>query len=740
MPVGKIMGTVSIKVVAIRIFLLVFRGSIVHKAAKVVYHQGFSEFFRIAIRKIGSKFKNESSEWSPSLLQAEEMAFDLPAILPSFSVVAVLYNKEKEIDFFLKSFEEQTYNGEIEIVLVDDCSPDQGLSKVAAFQKRMQTQLTGTTKIRICILENTHNSGNCNSRNKGIAASTGDIVIVMDADCVVNRDFLKAHAEAYKYGDCDAAIGPMNIETNYHHPLLYRDELEKDFRQVFSLMELQDQINERSFLNCVTRNFSIRRGFINEPLFDEDFSYSKKPESGFGWEDVEMGYRLYKRGARIKFLRKSFALHVTHPPSVNHSEKSLKSLKNFRRLFDKNPELALVARRWSLETYRKISLWVKHSGHQDSADRTALDLLFKQHFKHSLSARRKASYRILTYRWHVPHQYELYKLPHRFTLATGIVDDFTKSWSFDQRPMPKNAQFEPISKINKSDYDLAILHFDENVLDWQNTNQVLDINWGANFRYFMEELDLPKVAICHGTPQFYGQYNNLDVKACDLYRVIEPARRRLVDYMQNVLVICNSHQAQAEWQFKQSKVIWQGFDPLEYQPALYNKGILTLGKAMKERPHYRGYENYLSVFQEFPKEWMPIPFKVEDPKYERNTNAFANAKYTNFINSIREYSIYFNPTIRSPMPRSRGEAMMCGLTTVSIQNHDVDLFIRNGVNGFYSNDPAELRDYLVFLMKNPEACRRIGMAGRKTSLDLFNHDRYLNLWTQVLDGLLSNSF
>lgn len=82
---------------------------------------------------------------------------------------------------------------------------------------------------------------------------------------------------------------------------------------------------------------------------------------------------------------------------------------------------------------------------------------------------------------------------------------------------------------------------------------------------------------------------------------------------------------------------------------------------------------------------------------------------------------------------------MCGLTTVSIQNHDVDLFIRNGVNGFYSNDPAELREYLAFLMKNSEACRRIGMAGRKTSLDLFNHDRYLNLWTQVLDGLLSNS-
>jgi glycosyltransferase involved in cell wall biosynthesis len=74
---------------------------------------------------------------------------------------------------------------------------------------------------------------------------------------------------------------------------------------------------------------------------------------------------------------------------------------------------------------------------------------------------------------------------------------------------------------------------------------------------------------------------------------------------------------------------------------------------------------------------------------------------------------------------------MCGVVTVNANNHDVDLFIKNGVNGFYSNDSDELREQLVYLMKNPEAVRRIGLESRKTAINVFNHDRYLADWSSV---------
>jgi glycosyltransferase involved in cell wall biosynthesis len=87
------------------------------------------------------------------------------------------------------------------------------------------------------------------------------------------------------------------------------------------------------------------------------------------------------------------------------------------------------------------------------------------------------------------------------------------------------------------------------------------------------------------------------------------------------------------------------------------------------------------------------------------------------------------------MPRARAEPMMCGVVTVNARNHDVDLFIKNGVNGFYSNDPDELREQLLYLMRNPEATRRMGGEARKTALDVFNHDRYLSQWGTLLKSL-----
>jgi glycosyltransferase involved in cell wall biosynthesis len=84
------------------------------------------------------------------------------------------------------------------------------------------------------------------------------------------------------------------------------------------------------------------------------------------------------------------------------------------------------------------------------------------------------------------------------------------------------------------------------------------------------------------------------------------------------------------------------------------------------------------------------------------------------------------------MPRTRGEAMMSGLVSVSLRNHDVDQFIVNGVNGFYADTAEELAEYLRYLTQNPWSRERIGLASRRTALDLFNLDRYLASWSTLL--------
>jgi len=287
-----------------------------------------------------------------------------------------------------------------------------------------------------------------------------------------------------------------------------------------------------------------------------------------------------------------------------------------------------------------------------------------------------------------------------------------------------------------SDYDLAILHFDENVLHPENCGGYIEPRWGNAFKWFSNNVNLPKIAICHGTPQFYGQYSSAFVEQKDI-KIIESSRKELVEFTRDMLVITNSHQANHEWEFNTSKTIWQGFDPIEYPKATYKKGILSLGKPMKERPHYRGYFTYQDTQKHLLKDVTMDSLVVPDPVgYSPQTNPFAYLKYRNYVDAIRQYSIYFNPTLRSPMPRSRGEAMMCGLVTVSADNHDVNMFIDNGVNGFYSNNPQELADYLTYLLKNPDKLRSIGQRSRDTACDVFNHDNYLEQWFQTIKGIL----
>jgi glycosyltransferase involved in cell wall biosynthesis len=679
----------------------------------------------------GANLETVLDEWLPSYRRR---------ILPKISIVTILYNKAAELPAVLWSYFRQDYDGELEIIFVDDASPDDSVAVVERVfaEARASGQYPRLPQYKL--VRHAANSGNCVSRNAGLANASGDIAVIVDADCMLNREFLTRHAQAHSFGDAQAVIGPLNIETEAEDPIECLRGLEVQPQLAARRTQLQDELNRFSFLNCITRNFSVRLDALHGELFDPAFTYSAAPDSGYGWEDVEMGYRLYRQGKPIKYVSDAFTVHVSPRAPALECSKPPKSAKNFRRLFEKHPDLRLVARHWARRTLKSLTTWFAACDVEPNDDLRALEAMLgevrKGSAQHERATKRTDRVKVLTYRWHVPHQYELYKLGHDFALVRELGTSMSNAWNLQQRPLPDNARFISKDGLRENDFDLAILHFDENVLSWENTNNVLGEEWGASFRWLMENIRLPKVAICHGTPQFYGQYNPSYDKP-DLMQVIEPARRKLVDYLGDTLVICNSHQAQREWGFRNSRVIWHGFDPTEFPPATYERGILSpLGPLVTSRPHYRGYFLYQQVFADFPAQFRPSTLTVPEPSPLYQGNQFAIWKYRNYVDEIRRYSVYFNPTLRSPMPRARSEPMMCGVLTVSARNHDVDMFIKNGVNGFYADEAGELREQLLFLSRDPAAAKKIGAEGRRTALDIFNIDRYLAEWRSVIRSLV----
>jgi GT2 family glycosyltransferase len=662
--------------------------------------------------------------------------------LPRVVIVTVLYRKSAVVERFLGAIDRQTYAGPLSVVMVDDRSPDDDAAKARAYWEAHDEGRRGGRSLEILV--NEENTGNCGSRNRGIAETDGDIYIVIDCDCLLNDGFVEAHVREHLLGNAEVVCGPLNIEAGDRDPEQVVRDLDGDRDAILEAANPQDALVANGFVNCITRNVSIAAKYAKQgDLFDEAFAYSAKPGSGFGWEDVEMGASLYKQGARIVFIDDAYSVHCTHPASGDEAALCRGSARNFVRLSEKHPDLPLIARRWMSETAGKIDAWARSCGAVDSGNTADFETLRETYARgraisapHLAMRERLASLgrplRVLTYRWHAPHQYELYKLPCEFTLATGLGTGMVDVWSYDQRPLRDNARLMPMDRVDPSEFDCAILHFDENILSVDSTNGVIGHDWGSAFRAALE-WDIPKVAICHGTPQFEGQYGLLRSPLAS-FAVYESERRQLVEALRDVPVVCNSWQALDEWGFEDARVIWHGFDPQEFAPGTYERAVLTHG-ADPNRPHYRGESVYNEVLARLEGVRIDTARHPGAPILRRTTNAYAVRNFRSYVDHIRKYTAYLNTTLRSPMPRSRGEAMMCGVIPVCLRNHDVEHFIRHGVNGFVGDSAPELASYIEHLLAHPADARRIGESARRTAMDVFNNDRFLAEWCDLLGAI-----
>ena len=78
------------------------------------------------------------------------------------------------------------------------------------------------------------------------------------------------------------------------------------------------------------------------------------------------------------------------------------------------------------------------------------------------------------------------------------------------------------------------------------------------------------------------------------------------------------------------------------------------------------------------------------------------------------------------------EAMACGCAIVSTENCMIPEIIENGVNGFMSNDDNELSERLKSLLSDPKRAETIGRNARKTIVEKYNLERFVDNWNNLL--------
>lgn len=115
------------------------------------------------------------------------------------SVVITAYNVEKYIKKAINSVLNQTYKN-IEIIVVEDCSTDNTLKFIKGLQK-------SDLAFPINLVQHKENVGAGLSRRDGIKASTGDFIMLLDADDWLNKDYIEHLVDRQKETDADIVGG-----------------------------------------------------------------------------------------------------------------------------------------------------------------------------------------------------------------------------------------------------------------------------------------------------------------------------------------------------------------------------------------------------------------------------------------------------------------------------------------------------------------------------------------------------
>ena len=213
-------------------------------------------------------------------------------MLPPVSIIVVTKNEEKHIAECLDSLVAQDFpKANYEIIVIDGGSTD----RTPKICQNYPVKLVST------------GSGISHQRNTGISTANGKYTAFTDADCVVEKDWLKKLVDQMEKSDGNVvAVGGPNLVFDNDPPLSqvigYAQETLLGSGGSPQSYKIQKARYVNSIPNC---NILYRKEVIAEVRYDENISVG---------DDCELNFRLKQRDYRFLFLPSAIVWH--HRPDT----------------------------------------------------------------------------------------------------------------------------------------------------------------------------------------------------------------------------------------------------------------------------------------------------------------------------------------------------------------------------------------------------------------------------------------
>ncbi len=225
----------------------------------------------------------------------------------TLSVIIPTYNRPDALELCLKSLSEQDYPHDLfEVIVVDDGSTCETQKRVKKIKKDLDFDM------QYIYQQHGSTSGVSKARNTGLKAACGDYVLIIGDDVIATKKFISEHMSTHKKNKDIAVLGFTTWYDGINVSDFMKFIMEKGHQ--FNYKGIDE--NDCGYGLFYTSNISLSRKWFANEKFDE---------SVYITEDIEMGYRLQKKGLRIVFNRKALAYHnheVTETEFVNKTRKA----------------------------------------------------------------------------------------------------------------------------------------------------------------------------------------------------------------------------------------------------------------------------------------------------------------------------------------------------------------------------------------------------------------------------------
>lgn len=215
---------------------------------------------------------------------------------PTFSIVISTYNCKDILKKCFNALFNQTYpQSDYEVIVIDDGSMDgtEGLMKSMIDESPV-----------ILRYFSQENKGPATARNIGIRNANGKIILFIGDDIIASSTLLEEHLKWHKLypNDNIAVLGYVTWSPEIEI-IPFMKWLENGGPQ-FAFWQIKDKTEVDAQDYFYTSNISLKKKFLleNNGFFDEEFPYP-------AFEDIELGYRLKKKGMILKYNKDAIAYH-----------------------------------------------------------------------------------------------------------------------------------------------------------------------------------------------------------------------------------------------------------------------------------------------------------------------------------------------------------------------------------------------------------------------------------------------